>query len=108
MSSERWFDVLVGVLAIWRVTHLMAEEDGPGDVIATVRGWLGESFLGKLMDCFYCLSLWVAAPVAAMLARGWREGLMLWLALSGAACLLERLGDPPTALHRFSMDGEEK
>ena len=42
------------------------------------------------MDCFYCLSIWTAAPVAAAVARRPREAPLAWLALSGAACLLER------------------
>jgi hypothetical protein len=44
------------------------------------------------MDCFQCLSLWVAAPLTLSAARRPREAAPLWLALSGAACLLERLG----------------
>jgi hypothetical protein len=43
------------------------------------------------MDCFYCLSIWTAAPVAAAVARRPREAPLTWLALSGAACLLERV-----------------
>ena len=43
------------------------------------------------MDCFYCLSIWTAAPVAVAVARRPRERLLTWLALSGAACLLERV-----------------
>lgn len=46
------------VLATWRVTHLLASEDGPAD------------------------SMWVIA----------------WLALSGGACLLERLGEKPIVI----------
>ena len=82
-------EVAVGVLCVWRVTHLLAAEDGPWDAVARLRRAAGHGVLGRLMDCFYCLSLWVAAPVAALLADGWRAG-VLWLALSGGAILLER------------------
>ena len=82
----------VAALATWRVTHLLANEDGPGDVIVRTRARLGESRAGELMDCFQCLSVWVAAPFALSAARRPREAVPLWLALSGAACLLERLG----------------
>jgi Protein of unknown function (DUF1360) len=94
MEQERWFRLTLMVLATWRLTHLIAAEDGPGDVIATIRERLGNSFLGKLMDCFYCLSLWIAAPMALCFTTHWKEWLMLWLALSGAACLLERASEP--------------
>jgi hypothetical protein len=77
-------------LATWRVTHLLAEEDGPADVIVRLRRRAGGGRLGELMDCFYCLSIWVAAPATLAVARRPRDAPLAWLALSGAACLLER------------------
>jgi hypothetical protein len=77
-------------LATWRVTHLLAEEDGPANVVVRLRERAGEGQLGELMDCFYCLSIWVAAPFGIAVARRPREAPLLSLALSGAACLLEQ------------------
>jgi hypothetical protein len=81
----------LGVLATWRVAHLIAEEDGPGDVVVRVRRRAGESALGALMDCVYCLSVWVAVPVTVAVAPRRRDATLTWLALTGAACLLQRL-----------------
>lgn len=81
---------LVGALATWRVTHLLVEEDGPADVVVRIRRRAGDGLLGNALDCFYCLSIWTAAPIAAVVARRPREAPLTWLALSGAACLLER------------------
>jgi Protein of unknown function (DUF1360) len=80
----------VGALATWRLTHLLVEEDGPGDVVVRLRRRAGTSRLGEMMDCFYCLSMWTAAPVALAVAGRRREVPLTWLALSGAACVLER------------------
>lgn len=80
----------LAALATWRVTHLLAEEDGPADVVFRLRKTLGDSPLGGLMDCYGCLSFWVAAAASRYVARTWREALPVTLALSGAACLLER------------------
>lgn len=80
----------LAALAVWRVTHLLAEEDGPWDLIARLRGRLGANILGRLMDCFYCLSLWIALPLAVLTSNGWFGLAVHWLALSGAACLLEK------------------
>jgi hypothetical protein len=90
-------------LALWRVTHLLAEEDGPWDAIVQLRVALGSSIFGRLMDCFYCLSLWLSIPLAIWLSRAWVELPVLWLALSGVAGLLERATQkagltPPQAL----------
>ena len=80
----------VGALATWRLTHLLAEEDGPGGVIVRLRVRAGDGWAGELLDCFYCMSMWVAAPVAVVVAPRPREVPLAWLALSGAACLFEQ------------------
>ncbi len=81
---------VLSALAVWRVTHLLAEEDGPWNMVARMRGALGDGFWGRLMDCFYCLSLWFSLPISIWLASGWMGMLLHWQALSGAACLLEK------------------
>ncbi|MGA2349458.1 MAG: DUF1360 domain-containing protein [Terracidiphilus sp.] len=108
MDTERWFYLVLGVLATWRLTHLLAKEDGPGEIFATLRGWLGNSFIGQLMDCFYCLSLWIAAPIAYLLMNKWREWPLLWLGLSGAACLLERPQDHPIVMQQIPPSEETR
>ena len=87
--------LVLAVLATWRVTHLLASEDGPGDVIFRLRRWVGESVWGKLMDCFNCLSLWIAIPFALFVSRQPLEWPVIWLAISGGACLLERMVREP-------------
>ena len=83
--------LVAAILATWRVTHLIAAEDGPWNVIARLRGLAGSGMLGRLMDCFYCLSLWVALPIALALGDDWITRGIAWLALSGGAILLERV-----------------
>jgi len=94
---------VLAVLATWRVTHLLASEDGPADIIVRARAKLGNSFAGKLMDCFYCLSVWIAAPAALFVTRNWLEWIMAWLAVSGATCLLERTGQQPVLIQPDSQ-----
>ena len=45
-----WLRLTLAVLATWRITHLLANEDGPAGAIAKIRALLGRGFLGKLMD----------------------------------------------------------
>jgi hypothetical protein len=82
--------LVVGALAVWRVVHLLQAENGPWDFVVRLRRVLGNGFWGQLLDCFHCLSLWIAAPAAWILCREWKGRVFLWLALSGAAILLER------------------
>jgi len=81
---------LIMTLVVWRLTHLFSKEDGPFDWIFILRKKAGAGFLGSLLDCFYCLSIWIALPFGIWLGQNWIEKLLLWLALSGAACLLEQ------------------
>lgn len=85
------YSLIVGILCVWRLSHLLQAEDGPANVLFRIRRRLGASIVGQAMDCFYCLSLWAAAPFAYGLAHDWWNRVLLWLACSGGACLLERL-----------------
>jgi hypothetical protein len=83
------FRFVIAVLATWRVTHLLAEEDGPWDLIVQMRELLGDSFWGQLMDCFKCLSLWVAIPFSFFVCRTKSEAIVVSVSLSGAAILIQ-------------------
>jgi len=98
--------LVLAVLATWRVTHLLAREDGPADLLVRLRKRLGAGLAGQLMDCFQCLSLWVAAPFTLFVSRRPLEWLVAWLAVSGAACLLERVSADPVVIERLSEKTE--
>jgi hypothetical protein len=84
-----WF--MLAVLSVWRISHLLSFEDGPWKILHRLREALGNGFWRSLFDCFYCLSLWVALPVALFVGETTRTKLLLWPALSGGAILLERI-----------------
>jgi hypothetical protein len=90
-----WFRFLLVALAVWRLTHLFSQEDGPFDLVFKLRKLLGSGFAGQLMDCFYCLSVWIAFPCAFMFGADWKTILLYWWALSGAACLFEQSTHSP-------------
>jgi Protein of unknown function (DUF1360) len=101
-----WPRFVLAVLATWRISHLLAKEDGSADFIVRIRDHLGDGFLGKLMDCVYCLSLWVAAPMAFYVSQRPLDLLLTWLAISGAACLLERIGQEPVVIEPTTLPEE--
>jgi Protein of unknown function (DUF1360) len=104
---NEWLRFLTAALATWRVTHLIVYEDGPWDVIARLRRRAGSGFFGKLMDCFYCSSLWVAAAAALAVAPDPKDWPLLWLALSGAVCLLQRIDQQPVVVERLGENQGE-
>jgi hypothetical protein len=95
------YRLFLGLLTVWRITHLLQAEDGPWDLSVRLRRSAGNGFWGKLLDCFYCLSLWVAAPLALLLGESIWERALLWPSLSAGASLLEQATNPalriPTA-----------
>ena len=89
-ASWLWF--LLGVLAVWRVTHLVHAEHGPWGILARSRAAAARLGFGEVFACFYCLSLWTAAPAAFWLASSWPARVVAWLALSAGAILIEVRG----------------
>ena len=94
----KFYWLVLGALTVWRISHFLRAEDGPWDISVRLRRLAGEGFFGKLLDCFYCLSVWVAAPLACWIGESWRERLLLLPSLSAAAIVLERVTNPVPAV----------
>jgi Protein of unknown function (DUF1360) len=103
-----WIRFVLSVLATWRVSHLLVSEDGPWDVIARLRLRLGDSAIGRVMDCFGCTSLWAAAPISLFVMRQLPELVVCWLALSGAAYLLELMHPAPLDIEPIAGTEQEE
>lgn len=91
--------VLIG-MAVWRLSSLLANEDGPFDVFAKLRNLLGveydkngESYgttwISKGILCIRCNSIWVAAIVALSLSDDFATWLIHTLALSTTAIIID-------------------
>ena len=106
MTQFYW--LVLGILCAWRITHLLQAEDGPWDVIVRLRGFAGEGFAARVIACFYCLSLWVAAPMAIFLGTTPSEQLLLWPAISAGAIGLQQLihGDGQALSVHYQEDEE--
>jgi hypothetical protein len=89
-GAMQYYWLIVGILAVWRVSALLNSEAGPWDVLKRIRRRFAGTVLGSLVNCFYCLSVWVAAPFAFALNDTWKGRLLLWPALSAGAIIIER------------------
>ncbi len=110
-----WSLFAVCALATWRVAHLVAREDGPADLVFRLRLAAGRTLVGRAMDCFHCVALWAAAPLALVVADSAATWLAAWLGLAGAASLADRivpsrepsaLGEPDHELLRTQAGGD--
>lgn len=95
-------DLVVLVLATYRVTLLVTRDDGPGCVLVRLRHLVGvrwdergqpqarDGSVAKLMVCFGCASIYAALLVTLMhllVPWGWVPTLLL--AVSGGAILCD-------------------
>jgi hypothetical protein len=110
MLKPKLYQLVLGLLTVWRITHLL--QAGPWDLSVRLRRSAGIGFWGKLLDCFYCLSLWVAAPFAFLLGESFWERALLWTSLSAGTSLLEQATNPalrmPTAAFVEEAPGEHR
>src|SRR5258708_911719 len=102
-EASFWTRFVLAVLATWRGTHLLASEDGPADIIVRPRALLGPGIVRKLIGWFNFLNLLGAALAALFVSHRPLEWLFCWLALSGGACLLERMGHEPVVIQPMSQ-----
>lgn len=91
LKNMKFYGLILGILAVWRVAHLFNAEDGPWEIIVRLRQRAGSGFWGDLLDCFYCLSLWISLPLAWLIGEARGERLLLWPALSAGAIVIDRL-----------------
>jgi hypothetical protein len=80
----------MSVLATWRLTALVAYESGPFRSLEAFRRLLVQLRLGRLVGCFHCLAVWMAAIVVAVVYRWEPMTVLVWLAVAGAVSIIER------------------
>lgn len=95
-------DLLILILATWRLSSLLATEPGPFDVFARLRrlvgvrndgGPYGTNVVSRAIICVWCVSVWIGA---GWMAFYWiRSDYAFWaalpFALSGGAVLINEV-----------------
>jgi hypothetical protein len=75
--ASHFYELTVGILVVGRFAHLLYAEDGPWGSMVRLRRAAGEGIWASLLDCFCCLSLWLALPFALLLDEDLTERLLL-------------------------------
>jgi len=88
-----YFNLVLDLLIVWRITHLINSENGPFDVFQKFRKFLQRKggFYWELVWCFLCLSVWVGIATSLIREGFTLQALPYGLALSGGAILLNRI-----------------
>lgn len=100
---------ILALLAAYRITFMLNEETGPGEIFTRFRVWagvkydqysnpVGTNWFSKGILCFYCLSVWISTLVTAALVLGAvlrvLDGVLIGLApfaISGGAIFLKKM-----------------
>lgn len=70
------FNLFLLSLTVWRIGSLVGNEDGPYKIFFRFREWAGikefydeeidKTLLVGILECFWCLSVWVAIGVCGL------------------------------------------
>jgi len=97
-------ELLILILATWRLSSLLVSEAGPGDVFARLRHWAGVRYddvgqpyginlLARGLVCVWCVSVWIGAGWAVL--HYFQPQIAFWLALplalSAGAIIVNRV-----------------
>lgn len=96
-----WLLFFLLVLACYRLSQLVAIDEGPGSVFLDFRARLGaydrradgeaKTSLGRGIACPHCVGIWVALPLAAI-GSGINSSIFIWwLAIAGGQSILWNL-----------------
>jgi hypothetical protein len=85
-----WIPLLLASFATYRIARVISQEDAPFDVMARLRGRVGQrTSFGRGLHCFWCVSFWIAALATAALVLThhalWVDVWLLWPGIAGVS-----------------------
>ena len=103
MRKANVHNIMLGILATWRLTALLVTEEGPFDLLGKFRDWIGVRYdesshcygtnvIADSLCCFWCASVWAGAIIALLQGGGIRRLILRALAYSAGAIWFKRLG----------------
>ena len=102
-----WLDIILLGLATWRISSIIANEDGPYEVFSRFRVWAGEYWnyttnareattpWGKGIICLFCTSVWIGILLSILYIIDIRISIYISIpfALSSIAVVVNKFVD---------------
>jgi hypothetical protein len=90
-----WLTFTIAALAVYRVSRMIADEEGPWGVFTWLRAQpTPQTWLARGLECPMCVSFWVALPTAAWVCMLGYADLYLWplvwMALSSVTVIIRK------------------
>lgn len=90
----------ISILATWRLSNLLVNEQGPGELLGLFRDRIGVAYdeqsraygknvLASALTCIWCTSVWVGWGVALVTAPG--QWFLNGLAYSAGAIVIDKV-----------------
>lgn len=95
-----WLHFLIAALATFRLSLLVSKEDGPAFIFRKLRRVpRPHSAAREWLSCLFCISVTASAVVCLILwwagiTAHWGEWILMWLAFSSAAILMNQKFTP--------------
>jgi len=90
-----WMEFLVGCLATYRMSLLVAKEEGPAELAKKARDSAPEGWIKRGFYCQWCQSFWWGMGTALFFALtdrlAWRDFPIFWLAFSASGIVLNQV-----------------
>ena len=96
-NISSWFILVLGSLATFRLSHLMAKERGPFAMFEFIRKAApgGRGSVKEWLSCIWCFSLTASALVCVILWAGgyalaWNYWILHWLGFSSISLMVNK------------------
>lgn len=93
---NEWFIVILSILAVYRISYLIAREDGPFDMFVAMRHKIGQhNWIGRGLHCILCIDFWLSLPPAIVLFgyAGIPMIIIGWLGMAGGGLIIYKIFD---------------
>ncbi len=104
IEYDSWLLLALSTLAVWRLTTMLCRDAGPFNIMTAIRRLAYHLRLKTLVECFDCAAVWISIVFVLLVYRPQWTSIILILAVSGAASIIERLVSGPLP---DDMDEEE-
>jgi hypothetical protein len=91
-SIEFLIAFTLSVMAVYRLSYLVSNEDGPFDFLSKLREWIGQkNWIGRGINCLLCVSFWLSVFPALWLYFEYDKPFVLsWLAIATGCLIIHR------------------
>lgn len=87
MNTVSFIYFIILSLAVWRITKMLVDEEGPYSLIERFRNRI-INYKWSPIHCFRCTSVWVAFPLTLMFKLPFELFFIFWFASSAVAIFI--------------------